>query len=136
MVYTTDAILAFGDGTYKLGYRSKDQAGNVEDLRTVEFKVDKLAPALSVQLDKTSIWPANHEMVTINAKLDASDATSGVESVVLTSITSNQPDSGQGDIQANSVQPILRSVCGPKNHASTPSLTQLPIKLATKRLNQ
>ena len=40
-------------------------------------------------------------MVTINATLNSSDATSGVESVVLTSITSNQPDSGQGDIQAN-----------------------------------
>ena len=39
-------------------------------------------------------------MVTVNATLNSSDATSGVESVVLTSITSNEPDSGQGDIQA------------------------------------
>ncbi|NOU86009.1 hypothetical protein GC102_09500, partial [Paenibacillus sp. LMG 31460] len=100
IVYT-GSIPAFGDGTYKLGYRSKDQAGNVEQLKTVEFKVDKTAPALSVQLDKTSIWPANHKMVTINATLNPSDATSEVESVVLTSITSNQPDSGQSDIQAN-----------------------------------
>ena len=97
----TGSIPAFGEGTYKFGYRSKDQAGNVEQLKTVEFKVDKTAPALSVQLDKTSIWPANHKMVTINAMLNSSDATSGVESVVLTSITSNQPDSGQGDIEAN-----------------------------------
>ena len=95
------SIPAFGEGTYKVGYRSKDQAGNVEQLKTVEFKVDKMAPALSVQLDKTSIWPADHKMVTINATLNSSDATSGVESVVLTSITSNKPDSGQGDIQAD-----------------------------------
>jgi endo-alpha-N-acetylgalactosaminidase len=40
-------------------------------------------------------------MVTINAVLNSSDAASGVASVVLTSITSNEPDSGQGDIQAN-----------------------------------
>jgi hypothetical protein len=39
-------------------------------------------------------------MVTVNATLNSSDATSGVESVVLTSITCNQPDSGQGDIGA------------------------------------
>ena len=97
----TGSIPAFGEGTYKFGYRSKDQAGNVEQLKTVEFKVDKTAPVLSVQLDKTVIWPANHKMVKINATLNSSDATSGVESVVLTSITSNQPDSGQGDIQAN-----------------------------------
>ncbi|CAH1223407.1 hypothetical protein PAECIP111891_05518 [Paenibacillus allorhizoplanae] len=97
----TGAIPAFSEGTYKFGYRSKDQAGNVEELKTVEFKVDKTMPALSVQLDKTSIWPANHQMVTINATLNSSDATSGVESVVLTSITSNGLDTGQGDIQAN-----------------------------------
>ncbi|NOU85315.1 hypothetical protein GC102_05890 [Paenibacillus sp. LMG 31460] len=97
----TGSTPAFGDGTYKFGYRSKDQAGNVEQLKTVEFKVDKTAPVLSVQLDKTSIWPANHKMVTINAMLNSSDATSGVESVVLTSITSNQPNSDSSDIQAN-----------------------------------
>ncbi|RTE08370.1 OmpL47-type beta-barrel domain-containing protein [Paenibacillus whitsoniae] len=97
----TGAIPAFSEGTYKFSYRSKDQAGNVEELKTVEFKVDKTVPALSVQLDKTSIWPANHQMATINATLNSSDATSGVESVVLTSITSNGPDTGQGDIQAN-----------------------------------
>ncbi|WP_261305048.1 OmpL47-type beta-barrel domain-containing protein [Paenibacillus andongensis] len=97
----TGSIPAFGEGTYKFSYRSTDQAGNVEQLKTVEFKVDKSAPALTVQLDKTSIWPANHKIVTINAILNSSDAVSGVDSVVLTSITSNQPDSGKGDIQAN-----------------------------------
>lgn len=100
IVYT-GSIPAFGDGTYKLGYCSKDQAGNVEHLKTIEFQVDKTAPVLTVHLDKTSIWPANHKMVTINATLNSSDTTSGVESVVLTSITSNQPNSDPSDIQAN-----------------------------------
>ncbi|WP_188176739.1 hypothetical protein [Paenibacillus sedimenti] len=40
-------------------------------------------------------------MVTVNAELNSSDAVSGVESVVLTSITCDQPDSGLGDIQAD-----------------------------------
>ena len=100
IVYT-GSIPAFGEGMYKLGYRSKDQAGNIEQLKTVEFKVDKSVPTLSVQLDQTSIWPGDHKMVMVNANLNSNDATSGVESVVLTSITSNQPDSGQGDIQAD-----------------------------------
>ncbi|MCA0755062.1 discoidin domain-containing protein [Paenibacillus sp. N4] len=101
MVYT-GSIPSFGDGVYKLSYRSKDAAGNVEQLKTIEFKVDKTAPALSVQLDKTMIWPPNHKMVPINATLLSSDDGSGIESVVLTSITSNLPDSGRGgDIQAD-----------------------------------
>jgi endo-alpha-N-acetylgalactosaminidase len=97
----TGSIPAFGEGIYKVDYHSTDQAGNVEQIQTIEFKIDKTAPLLTVQLDKTSIWSANHKMVVINPALHSSDATSGVESVVLTSITSNEPDSGQGDIEAN-----------------------------------
>ncbi|NOU91275.1 hypothetical protein GC102_36955 [Paenibacillus sp. LMG 31460] len=97
----TGSIPAFGEGNYKVGYRSTDLAGNVESIKTIEFKIDKTAPILTVQLDKTSIWPANHKMVTINATLNSSDAVSGVASVVLTSITINQSDSGEGDIGAN-----------------------------------
>jgi large repetitive protein len=93
--------IAFGEGVYKLGYRSRDEAGNVEQVKTIAFNVDKTAPALSVQLDKSSIWPPNHMMVPVNATLSSNDAVSGVESVVLSSITSNKPDSGQGDILAN-----------------------------------
>ncbi|MEH7009245.1 hypothetical protein V7087_00250 [Neobacillus niacini] len=36
----------------------------------------------------------------MNATLDSSDTISGVQSVVLTSITSNEPESKDGDIQA------------------------------------
>ncbi|NOU70273.1 hypothetical protein GC098_02270 [Paenibacillus sp. LMG 31458] len=97
----TGSIPAFGEGNYTIGYRSTDLAGNVEPIKTIEFKIDKTAPILTVQLDKTSIWPANHKMVTINATLNSNDAASGVTSVVLTSITVDQPDSGQGDIGAN-----------------------------------
>ncbi|MNH96334.1 hypothetical protein D3C73_490010 [compost metagenome] len=97
----TGSIPAFVDGTYKVNYRSTDHAGNVEQVRTIEFKIDQTAPILTVQLDKTSIWPPNHKMVTVQAAVYASDAGSGVASVVLTSITSNEPDSGQGDIEAN-----------------------------------
>lgn len=101
MVYT-GSIPSFGDGVYKLGYCGKDGAGNVEQLKTIAFKVDKTAPELTVQLDKTMIWPPNHRMIPINAALVSSDDGSGIESVVLTSITSNLPDSGRGgDIQAN-----------------------------------
>ncbi|RTE10842.1 hypothetical protein EJQ19_06155 [Paenibacillus whitsoniae] len=99
MTYT-GSIPAFDEGIYTVGYRSYDQAGNVEQVKTIEFKIDKTAPLLSVQLDKASIWPANHQMVTIHATLNSSDDASGVASVVLTSITSNEPDRGHGDIEA------------------------------------
>jgi large repetitive protein len=93
--------IAFGEGTYTFGFRSRDEAGNVEQVKTMTFNVDKTVPALSVQLDKSTIWPPNHQMVPVNATLSSNDDGSGVDTVVLSSITSNKPDSGQGDIQAD-----------------------------------
>ena len=93
--------VAFGEGVYTLGYRSRDEAGNVEQVKTITFNVDKTTPVLSVQLDKSTIWPPNHQMVPVNATLSSNDAVSGMDSVVLSSITSNKPDGGQGDIQAS-----------------------------------
>lgn len=97
----TGSIPAFGDGIYTVGFRSTDQAGNVEQVRTIDFKIDKTAPLLTVQLDQTVIGPPNHKMVAIHVTPHASDAGSGVASVILTSISSNELDSGQGDIQAD-----------------------------------
>ncbi|MCJ8014216.1 chitobiase/beta-hexosaminidase C-terminal domain-containing protein [Paenibacillus sp. KQZ6P-2] len=67
---------------------------------TVNEMIDKTGPELTIELDQTTIWPANNKMVTVKATVNAR-AESGVKSVVLTSITCNEPDSGQGDIQAN-----------------------------------
>ncbi|TYP76576.1 OmpL47-type beta-barrel domain-containing protein [Paenibacillus methanolicus] len=96
----TGSIPPFSDGEYTFHYRSVDQAGRTESSQAIAFKVDTTAPELTVRLDKTSIWPANHKMVTVNAALTTNDDVSGVASVNLTSITSDEQDSGQGDIQA------------------------------------
>jgi hypothetical protein len=96
----TGSIPAFGEGVYTVNYRSADIAGNIEQVRTIEFKIDKTPPTLIVQLDKPTLWPVNHQMVDINAILRSSDTLSGVASVELSAITSNEPDSGEGDIQA------------------------------------
>ncbi|WP_313640753.1 Ig-like domain repeat protein [Paenibacillus sp. FSL K6-0276] len=65
------------------------------------MKIDKTGPTLTIGLDPMTLWPANHKMVKVNAALDSSDTLSGIKSVVLTSITSNEPESEEGDIQAN-----------------------------------
>ncbi|MFK7697615.1 OmpL47-type beta-barrel domain-containing protein [Paenibacillus sp. HJGM_3] len=103
----TGAIPAFGDGIYRVDYRSFDQAGNGEQVRTVDFKVDTTAPALTLSLDRTSLWPANHKMETIHAAPVFSDAMSGISSVVLTSVTSSEPGSEQDDIAADIGTPAV-----------------------------
>lgn len=87
------------EGIHTFEYKSIDKAGNVEPIKAVPLQLDQTPPTLNVVLDKTSLWPANHKLITVNATLDASDAASQLDSVVLTSIVSNEPESQPSDIQ-------------------------------------
>ncbi|OMF44730.1 hypothetical protein BK138_34365 [Paenibacillus rhizosphaerae] len=88
------------EGVHTLVYWSVDNAGNAEQPHTVTVKIDKTAPSLDVRLNQTAIWPPNHKMVQVQAIPVAEDEGSGVESVVLTSITSSEPDRDPHDIEA------------------------------------
>ncbi|MHC0616559.1 OmpL47-type beta-barrel domain-containing protein [Paenibacillus sp. M.A.Huq-82] len=92
---TSIAITA--EGTHSISYWSVDRAGNVETPHTATVQIDKTAPSLRVVMDKTALWPPNHQMITVSASVYADDSLSGIGSVVLTSITSNEPDSGLGE---------------------------------------
>ena len=85
------------DGIHTLEYKSVDRAGNEEAVRSLTLKVDKAAPTLNVVLDKDAIWPPNHKMVTVTANVYATDIVSQVDSIVLVSITSSEPDGGPDD---------------------------------------
>ncbi|RAP75791.1 PKD domain-containing protein [Paenibacillus montanisoli] len=93
----TGSIPAFEDGEYLVEYRSVDNAGNAEAEQAIAIRVDTTAPALTVDLNQSTMWPPNHKMVDITVTLDFGDRTSGIGSVVLTSITSSEPDEGLGD---------------------------------------
>ncbi|HHP1041273.1 TPA: hypothetical protein ACR3S6_005068 [Bacillus thuringiensis] len=64
---------------------------------------------LNISLDKIIIWPPNHKMVPITATIHASDGTSGINSVVLTSITSNETLQSDDLRNANYNKPISGS---------------------------
>ena len=71
----------------------------------IDVKVDMTPPTLNIRVDKSTLWPPNHKLVPIHVTVEASDADSGIASVVLTSITSNEPDNGLGDGDtANDIQ--------------------------------
>jgi len=82
--------------------RALDAAGRSTDVASYAVaNIDKTAPQLSVQLDKTTLWPANHKLVEVNATWSADDGEgSGVASVVLDSIASSEAETDAGDIQA------------------------------------
>jgi hypothetical protein len=71
-----------------------DAAGNKGSVTAKVSNIDKVSPKLSVDLDQSIIKVPNHKMVKIQAQLKYSDDESGVQSVVLDSIKSNETDSG------------------------------------------
>ncbi|MFD0716085.1 OmpL47-type beta-barrel domain-containing protein [Paenibacillus sp. GCM10027626] len=83
------AVTITSEGTHTISYWSVDRAGNAETPHTVIVKIDKTAPSLNVTLDKTQLWPPNNKMIPIQAIVTSDDLQSGIESITLTSITSN-----------------------------------------------
>lgn len=91
------SVILTEEGTHTISYWSVDTKGNAEAPHTVIVKIDKTAPTLHLFLDQTALWPPNHQMIPVKATVSANDSLSGNSSIVLTSITSNEPDNGVGD---------------------------------------
>jgi hypothetical protein len=74
-----------------------DLAGNTGTATATVSNIDKAAPTATVNLSANVIEKSNHKMVTITANVVNADDQSSVNTVVLTSITSNEADNGLGD---------------------------------------
>jgi hypothetical protein len=104
-VQTGTDVAITEEGVHTLVYWSLDIAGNPEEANNVTVQIDKSAPDLRVALDKTELWPPYYKLVTITADVYGSDSLSGIESIVLTSISSNEPDVGtDSDDVPNDIQ--------------------------------
>lgn len=87
------------DGSNQLVSGScQDLAGNSATATVQGINIDKTAPTVSCSANPAVLWPPNHELVPINVTVAVSDSLSGPAGFTLNSVTSNEPDSGQGDI--------------------------------------
>ncbi|CAN5792303.1 hypothetical protein BH24ACI3_BH24ACI3_03430 [soil metagenome] len=77
----TGTFTVSSEGTNVIGYRSTDNAGNVEATKTLTLLIDKTGPSGSISADPSHISPPNGEMVSVTLSLIASDAVSGLASV-------------------------------------------------------
>jgi len=58
---------------------------------------DEIAPTLEVSVTPDVLWPPNHKYVPVQATIAADDDFDPSPEVSLVSLTSNEPDDGQGD---------------------------------------
>lgn len=87
-----------------------DAAGNTGTATATVANIDKIAPTLTLSVDKPVLDPPNHKMVTVTASVYADGTGSDIASVVLTSIVLNEPDNELGD--GNTVNDIQDAAVG------------------------
>jgi hypothetical protein len=87
-------------GITTLSYFATDAAGNDEETRTLDVRIDRTAPVVAgLPAADCSLWPPNHEMQRV-AVVGASDALSGVAagSLQVTATSSEPSDPGETDV--------------------------------------
>lgn len=76
-----------------------DLAGNQSASRTITIKIDRTLPTVACSTRPKILWPPNNKLVPVNVAVNVSDMLSGPAGFKLVSVTSNEPDSGLGDIR-------------------------------------
>jgi hypothetical protein len=83
-----------GDGEHVVTFRSTDAAGNLEESRSVTFKIDRTAPGVTCSASPGLLWPPGHKLIRVTATVAVTDAMSGPGGFVLESAISDEPDAG------------------------------------------
>jgi hypothetical protein len=90
-----DVLSTSGVGQLTSG-TAVDLAGNSSSIVDGPINIDLEAPLLSCDINPKSIWPPNHKMVDVTATVNLTDALSGPDGFVLSSVSSDEADSGLG----------------------------------------
>jgi len=102
-----DAPSAYPKGTTLVTWTARDASGNQSTATQQVIVKDMTPPTISVALFPEYLAPADHSMRSIRAGVMVNDNCPG-STFVLTSVTSNEPDSGTGPNDLpNDIQAVL-----------------------------
>jgi hypothetical protein len=79
-------------------------------------QVDVTPPDISVTVNPDTLWPPNHKMVDIVATVTVSDVCDAAPTVVLTSVTSDEPDDAEGNGDGKTVDDIQGADIGTEDY--------------------
>jgi len=93
---TNDAPAFFPLGTTRVTFTAEDDAGNRSECGADVSVLDDLPPVLEVSLTPHELWPPDHRMIPVTVRASVTDGCDPLAGFVLASITSSEPDLGEG----------------------------------------
>lgn len=103
---TSDELAIYPLGDTTVTFTATDDSGNSVSKSMVVHVVDTTPPEISVTVSPDTLWPSNHKMVDITATVLVSDICDAAPTVVLTSVTSDEPDDAIGNGDGKTVNDI------------------------------
>ncbi|MDH3284810.1 MAG: penicillin acylase family protein [Acidobacteriota bacterium] len=113
--FTCDPAGPFGLASTSVSVSCTDDEGDVTVVSCDTDVVDITPPTISVSLDPDTLWPPNHQLVEITATVVSSDSC-GATTVVLDSVTSDEPDNAAGTGDGNTVGDIRKDMVGTEDY--------------------
>jgi hypothetical protein len=101
-VTASGSVNANVPGTYTITYTATDGTNATTSTRTVNV-VDSTKPTITLKSQTISLWPPNHKYTTINVTdlvqsvSDSCDGSVSISNVVITKVTSDEIENGNGD---------------------------------------
>jgi hypothetical protein len=95
-------------GPYPLGVTHvsltcTDSKGAIATCTATVTVVDATPPSLDLAVDRTTLWPPNHQLVPVHVTARSRDDCDEAPSITLASIVSSDPDPGHEDIQGAAI---------------------------------
>lgn len=105
-------------GTYILTYDAVDDSGNAatQVMRTVVVQ-DTIPPTIeSVTANPATLWPPNHSMVPVQLTVPVYDFCDATPDIMLTAVTSDEPDDAQGGGDGHTTGDIQQAGIGTEDY--------------------
>jgi hypothetical protein len=111
---TSDAPAIFPLGTTTVTFTATDDSGNIATCTTTVTVVDTTPPEIILSDEQIVLWPPNHKYRTVEiadccviSVTDICDADVDIDDVVITSVSSDEPENDPGTGDGNTVNDIF-----------------------------